>query len=221
MCERITPRARMQFDHWRANRARGLDRLQRWFDKQRDANSGLEELGGDNSQMVMSAGDVEPSFGGALGAFFRDKAAGVRAGIESDRHHVVSRRHLEVERLKNLPLQPRHVFVANVAPVLTEMGGDAIGASFNGKMCRMDGIREGAAPRIAQGRDMINIDTEAYVMRHIYYPFTRSTLLTTGRARKCDMMVFKCFKSRTSTSIINSRKSAEIGLMTILSILAA
>ena len=48
-----------------------------------------------------------------------------------------------------------------------------------------------------------------------------STLLTTGRARKCEMIVFKCFKSLTSTSIVISRKSAERGLMTMLSILAA
>ncbi len=108
-----------------------------------------------------------------------------------------------------------------MAPVLAQMGGNSVGARFDGKERRAHRIGEGAAPRIAQGGDVIDIDAEAQTTQRFHYPFTRSTLLTTGRARKCEMIVFKCFKSLTSTSIVISRKSAERGLMTMLSILAA
>src|SRR5580704_3563927 len=108
-----------------------------------------------------------------------------------------------------------------MAPVLAQMGGNSVGTRFDGKERRAHRIGEGTAPRIAQGGDMIDIDTEARTTQRFHYPFTRSTLLTTGRARRCEMIVFKCFKSLTSTSIVISRKSAERGLMTMLSILAA
>ncbi len=48
------------------------------------------------------------------------------------------------------------------------------------------------------------------------YPFTRSALLTTGLARKCEMIVFKCFTTLTSISIVISQKTAERGLMLAL-----
>src|ERR1700675_4930287 len=108
-----------------------------------------------------------------------------------------------------------------MAPVLAQMSGNAIGARFDGDERRAQRIGERAAARIAQCRDMIDIDAEARTTHRFHYPFTRSTLLTTGRARKCEMIVFKCFKSLTSTSIVISRKSAERALMTMLSILAA
>jgi len=49
--------------------------------------------------MIMSADDVEAAFGRALAAFFRDEATGVRPRVERNRHHIVGRRHLEIQRL--------------------------------------------------------------------------------------------------------------------------
>src|ERR1700704_1334113 len=136
--------------------------------------------------MIVAADDVEAAFGRALAAFFRDETTGMRPRVEGNRNHVIGCRHLEIQRFQNLPFQPRHVLVADMAPVLAQMRGNAIGASFYGKVCRTHRIGEDAAPRIAQGRDMIDIDAETQVTRPFHYPFTRSTLLTTGRARKCE-----------------------------------
>ena len=111
--------------------------------------------------MIMAADDVEAAFGRALAAFFRDEATGVRTRVERNRHHIVGRRHLEIQRLRNLPSQPRHVLVANMAPVLAQMGGNAIGTRFDGEERGAHRIGKGAAPRVAQGRDMIDIDAEA------------------------------------------------------------
>ena len=102
----------------------------------------LMQFGGDDLQMIMAANDVEAAFGGALAALFRDEATGVRPRIEGDRHHVVGRRHLEVQRFGNLPFQPRHVLVADMAAVLAQMGGDAVGAGFDGKVARRAPDRE-------------------------------------------------------------------------------
>src|SRR3984893_7866582 len=108
-----------------------------------------------------------------------------------------------------------------MAPVLAQMGGNSVGARFDGKERRPHRIGECTAPRIAQGGDVIDIDAEAQTTQRFHYPFTRSTLLTTGSAGKWDIISFRSVKSLTSTSIVISRKSAERGLMTMLSILAA
>jgi hypothetical protein len=67
-------------------------------------------------------------------------------------------------------LQPRHVLVANVAPVLAQMGSNAVGARFNGKERRTQWIGKRAAPRIAQGRDMVDVDAKTQIMRRCHYP---------------------------------------------------
>ena len=106
-----------------------------------------------------------------------------------------------------------------MAAVLAQMGGNAIGACFNGEERGAQRIGNGAAARIAQSRDVIDINAKAEI-GEVHYPLTRSTSLTTGRARRCEMIVFKCFKSMTSISIVSSRKSGEMGFRTMLSILA-
>ena len=97
-------------------------------DKQRNADAGMFELGTDRRQLIVLAGGVEPAFGGALGALFRHQADRVRRGLERDLEHFLGRRHFEIERLVDLGLQPRHVVVADVAAVLAQMRGDAVGS---------------------------------------------------------------------------------------------
>ena len=74
--------------------------------------------------------------------------------------HVFGRRHLEIQRLRDLGLQPRHVVVADVAAVLAQMRGDAVGAGLDRGQRGAHRIRPLAAPRVAQGRDVIDIDAE-------------------------------------------------------------
>src|SRR5579884_1101181 len=101
------------------------------------------------------------------------------------------------------------------------MGGDAVGASLDSNMRCPHRIGKGAATRVPQRCDVIDIDPETEWGQPFHHPLTRSILLTTGRARKCEMIEFKCFRSVTSTSMNISRESAEIGLIMMLSILAA
>ena len=106
-------------------------------------------------------GDVETAFGGALLAPLRHQAGGVRPGLDRDRDHLLGRRHLEIERLGDLRLEPRHVLVADVPAILAQMRGDAVGARFDRDLRRAHGIGMPSAARVANGRDVVDVDAEA------------------------------------------------------------
>ena len=125
-------------------------------------------------ERVVLAGDVEPAFGGEFLAPLRHQAHRVRFGRERNPQHVVGRGHLEIQRLGDLRLQPRHVVVADVAAVLAQMRGDAVGAGLDRGERRAHGIGTRSAARIAQGRDVIDIDAKAQ-RRSFGHCQTRST----------------------------------------------
>ena len=52
-----------------------------------------------------------------------------------DRQHLLGRRHFEVQRQVDLGHQPVDVGVGDVAPVLAQMGGDAVGAGLGRERC--------------------------------------------------------------------------------------
>ena len=87
-------------------------------------------------------------------------------------HHLVGRRHLEVQGHRQLGLEPAHVVVANMATVLTQVRGDAVGAGVDGEAGGADRVRQGATPCVAHGSDVVDVDAEAQPA----HPFTRSSL---------------------------------------------
>ena len=97
---------------------------------------------------------------------------------ERDVEHLAGRRHLEIERLVDVGLQPRNVVVADMAAVLAQMGGDAVGAGGDRELGRAHGSGWRAAARVPQGGDVIDIDAEAqHRGSHDVMPeFTRSIL---------------------------------------------
>ena len=109
----------------------------------------------------MLADHVEATFGRHLLAALRHQAHRMRLGGERDAHHVVGRGHLEIERLGDLGLQPRHVLVADVPAIFAQMRGDAVGPGLDRKQRRAQRIGMAAAARVTQGRDMVDIDAEA------------------------------------------------------------
>ena len=113
------------------------------------------------SEVIVLAGGVEPALGGALLALLGDDAGGVRAMGERDREHLLGRRHFEVQRQVDLGHQPVDVAVGDVAAVLAQMGGDAVGAGLGGDDRRAHRIGMIAAARVPDGRDMVDIDAEA------------------------------------------------------------
>ena len=140
----MAPGARVQLHHRRADRRGGVDRLGARLDEQRHANAGAVQFVDEGHEMIMAADDVEPAFGGALGALLRHEADGVRLRLQRDVEHLLGRRHLEIQRLGDRRLQPRHVVVANMAAILAQMRGDAVGAGLDGEQRRAHGIRREA-----------------------------------------------------------------------------
>ena len=81
--------------------------------------------------MIVLPHHVEPAFGGALLPPLRHDAGGMRPRLQRDVDHFVGRRHFEIQRLVDLRLQPRDVLVADVAAILAQMRGDAVGAGLD------------------------------------------------------------------------------------------
>ena len=111
--------------------------------KRRDADAGVAERATQSARWFVLPGDVEPALGGALLAPLRHEAAR-RAALErsGDAEHLLGRRHLEVERQVELGHQPVDVVVGDVAAVLAQVRGDAVGAG---------GLGDRARPRTGSG----------------------------------------------------------------------
>ncbi len=109
----------------------------------------------------MLADHVQPALGGEFLAPLGHQAHRVGLCGERNPQHVLGRRHLEIQRLRYLGLEAGHVAVADMAAVLTQMRGDAVGAGLDRGQRGAHRIRPLAAPRVAQGCDVIDIDSEA------------------------------------------------------------
>ena len=75
-----------------------------------------------------------------------------------DVEHLLRRRHLEVERLVDLPRQPRDIVIGNMTAVLAQMRGNPVSAALNGDMRRTQRVRMAPTARIPDRRNVIDID---------------------------------------------------------------
>ena len=89
----------------------------------------------------------------------------MRTRVQGNAHHLVGRRHFEIQRLADLAAQARHVLVADMAAILAQVGGDAVRACRDRQQRRAHRIRHGAAARIAHRRHVVNVDPETQVRR--------------------------------------------------------
>ena len=120
----------MDLDHRRAERRRRLDLRGSARNEQRNADAGVAFSSRDHRrELIVLAGDVEPALGGALLAPLRHEAGGVRPWLAA-RSPSISRV-AAISKFSGLAisrLQPLDVGVADVAAVLAQMRGDAVGA---------------------------------------------------------------------------------------------
>ena len=158
---RLAPRAGVNFDHRRAGLGGGLDLLLIGCDEQRHADAGGLQFGDDRHEMIVLTHDIESAFGRHLLPPLRDNAGSMRARFQRDVDHLARRRHLEIQRLGELRLEPRDVVVADMAAVLAQVRRDAVGAGLDRKQRSLHGIGMASAARVADGRDVIDVDAEA------------------------------------------------------------
>ena len=163
-CMRVA--AGVEFDDGRAEPHRSFDLSLVRLDEQADADVRGAELVDIVSEVVVLARRVEAALRRTFLAPLGDDAGGVGPVGEGDRQHLLGRRHLEVQRQVDLGHQPVDVLVGDVAPVLAQVGGDAVGAGVGGDVRRAHGIRMCPAARVPDGRDMVDIDAEAEASGH-------------------------------------------------------
>ena len=106
------------------------------------------------------AQDVEPALGGALLALLRHQRHHVRLDLARDAHHLVGGGHLEVEHAAHRLAQQAHVAILDVAAIFAQVHGDAVGAGELDERRRPHRIGIGGAARLAQRRDVIDVDVQ-------------------------------------------------------------
>ena len=118
-------------------------------------------------EMLAMPGGVQPALGGDLLASLRHQADSMRLKLQRDRRHLLGRRHFEVDRRGDRPLQPGDVVVADVAPVLAQVDGDAVAAGLQRQHGGPHSIGMRPAARVSDGCDVIDIDPERiFFMQH-------------------------------------------------------
>ena len=141
----------MDLDHRRAQPCRHLDLLRVGGDEQRHPDAGIVEPRDEGRQRIVLADHVQPALGGEFFAPLGHQAHRVGLCRERNPQHVLGRRHLEIQRLRYFGLEAGHVAVADMAAVLAQMRGDAVGAGLDRGQRGAHRIRPLAAPRVAQG----------------------------------------------------------------------
>ena len=104
--------------------------------------------------------DVEATLGCDLVPTFRHQHRHLRADAPRYADHLVGRRHFKVELDVGQLAQAAHVLVLDVAPVLAQVHGNAVGAAEMRLHRRPDRVGLVRAPRLAQRCDVIDVDAE-------------------------------------------------------------
>ncbi len=159
--ERFAPGAGVNLDHRRADRAGGIDLLRLGGDKERDPDAGAGQLADRAAQCLALAGGVETAFGGALGPPLGNDTGGMRAQLAGNADHLRRRRHFKIERLFDARFQPHDIVIDDMAAVLAQMCGDAVGAGRNRDLGGLHRIGMTPAARVAHGGDVVDVDAEA------------------------------------------------------------
>ena len=81
--------------------------------------------------------------------------------MQRDRQHLVGRRHLEIERQRDLGRKRGDIGIGDVAAILAQMGSDAIGARFLRQQSGAQRVGPGRAPRVSDRGHMVDIDAKS------------------------------------------------------------
>ena len=126
--------------------------------EQGDADAGVAEHLDFWAEGGGLGGGVQAAFGGHLLAALGDQAAGVGAELAGEGDHLVGGGHLEVQDDLGRGGEAAEVGVADVAAVLAQVGGDAVGPGADGDQGGGEGVGVVAAAGVADGGDVVNVD---------------------------------------------------------------
>ena len=129
------------------------------FDKQADTDIGAGKFGYEWHQMVIAASSIKATFGCSLFPFFGYDAGRMGGVVQGDCQHIIGCCQFEIERNFERSAQPVYIVIGDMAPILAQMGGDAVRSGLGGVCGRAHRIRMAAAARVSDRGDMIDIDT--------------------------------------------------------------
>ena len=159
--ERVAPGAGVQLDHRRAQSPPPPRSARLRADEQRNADAGVFELLHRRVRAARAGRRRRDRLRWCARCAFPAPGRRHAACLERDGDHLLGRRHLEIKRLGDFRLEPGDVVVADVAAILAQMRGDAVGARRDGELGRAHRVGMAPAARVADGGDVVDIDAEA------------------------------------------------------------
>ena len=120
----------------------------------------VAELRDDGPDAVEVRRDVQAALGGDLLALFGDQGDLVRPHLFRDRDDVVREGHLQVIGPPHDLFQGDDIAVLDVAPVLAQVHGDAVGAACLAEPGPLEGVGVGGAARLAHGGYMVDVHAQ-------------------------------------------------------------
>jgi hypothetical protein len=151
----------MKLDLSGAELLRHVDLSRIGHDEQTDPQPAGDERSNPRTKGLAPGNDVEPAFGRPLLSPLRNERATVGADPERGLDHFIRGGHLQVEDASGAGeerSEPGDVRVHDVATVLPQMSGDAVGSRGKTLLRGAHGVRVACAPRVSEGGHVVDVD---------------------------------------------------------------
>ena len=139
-----------------------------WLDEQADPYARIQQASDQGREMIMLPRGIKSTLGCPFLAPFWHDTRRMWFVAERNFYHLVGRGHLEVNWQAYLAHDRIEICVSDMAAVFAQMHGYAVAARCLHNAHRTHWIRMLAAARIADGRDMVDIDAEAKGRAHSF-----------------------------------------------------
>ncbi len=164
---RIAPRVQLDGNGAEVPRSRhgvyvGVD------EEARTNRNGRQPLDG-RPQFLGVSGHVQAALGRDFFAPLRHERDLIRTQPTRDPDHFRSARHLEIEDCPDCSLQPLYVVVLDVATILAQVRGNAVGTSVLAFDRRENGIRFNGATCLAKRRNVVDVNVKSLVHGRLSY----------------------------------------------------
>jgi len=131
------------------------------IDKQANPDASVAQGAHDAADDGALPAQIESAFRGSFLPLLRHQSAEVGLDVEGDVHDRWHRCHLQIEHPTHHLAQQAHVPFLDVAPVLAQVRGDAIGTGQLAQASSQHRVRVDGVPLLAQGRDVVDVDVQA------------------------------------------------------------